>query len=138
MQKRSWLTGLLKLLPAASPASPARRNYFQGASGVSERNVTQGIDWNGVYRNRYNYDREKVLEEALLAWRLNPLARRIVEIETQYITDGIEFQSDDPRTLEFLKEFWNHPLNRIGEHLKEWSDELALTGNLFAAITSDR
>ncbi len=87
-----------------------------GASGVNERNVSQGTNWNAVYRDRYDYDRAKVLEEALLAWRLNPLCRRIVEIQTQYITDGIEFQCDDPKTEQFLKDFWNHRLNKIGEH----------------------
>ncbi len=68
------------------------------ASGVNERNVTQGLDWSALYRDRYSYDRAKVLDEALLAWRLNPLARRIVELQTQYITDGIEFRCDDAAT----------------------------------------
>jgi hypothetical protein len=115
---------------------PTRQTF--GASNVNERNVTQGIDWNGVYRDRYDYDRETVIAQALLAWRLNPLCRRIVEIQTQYITDGIEFTCDDPATEQFLKDFWSHPLNRIGEHLKEWADELALTGNLFPIITTDK
>ncbi len=108
-----------------------------GASGVNERNVTQGLDWSALYRDRYSYDRQKVLDEALLAWRLNPLARRIVELQTQYITDGIEFRCDDADTEQFLRDFWNHPLNKIGEHLREWADELALTGNLFLCITTD-
>jgi hypothetical protein len=107
------------------------------SSPITEANVTQGTDYSALYRDRYDYDRQKILEEALLAWRLNPLARRIVEIQTQYITDGIEFHCDDPATEKFLQEFWNHPLNRIGEHLKEWADELALTGNLFPCLTTD-
>ena len=107
------------------------------ASPVSERNVTQGIDWNGVYRDRYNYDREQIYDQALIAWRLNPLARRIVEIQGQYVIDGVDFSCDDPATEQFLKDFWNHPLNKIGEHLREWADELALTGNLFPLLTTD-
>jgi len=39
---------------------------------------------------------------------------------------------------DFLSDFWNHPLNKVGEHLGQWCDELALTGNLFLAITTDR
>jgi hypothetical protein len=112
-------------------------HHTLAASPVTERNVTQGIDWNGVYRDRYNYEREKVYDEALIAWRLNPLARRIVEIQTQYITDGIDFKCSDAAVETFLRKFWNHPLNRIGEHLREWCDELALTGNLFPLITTD-
>ena len=108
-----------------------------GASPVSERNVTHGTDWNAVYRDRYNYQRDTVLSEALLAWRLNPLARRLVNITKQYVTCGIEFAAEDKDTETFLRKFWDDPLNRIGQHLGEWSDELAITGNLFLAITTD-
>ncbi|MGE5072510.1 MAG: hypothetical protein ACM3MF_03705 [Anaerolineae bacterium] len=115
----------------------AARSSF-GASAVTDANIGYGLDWSGLYRDRYHYDREKVQAEALLAWRLNPLARRIVELQTHYVTDGIDFECDDPATERFLKEFWNHPLNKVGEHLREWADELALTGNLFPCITTDR
>jgi hypothetical protein len=36
-------------------------------------------------RDRYTYDREQVLEQALDAWRVNPLARRIVGLTSQYV-----------------------------------------------------
>jgi hypothetical protein len=130
-----WSTGVRRNPTKSS--TPTRTHASFAASGVSERNVTQGVDWNAVYRDRYSYDRAKVMDEALVAWRLNPLARRIVEIQTQYTTDGIGFTCDDEAALKFLKDFWNHPLNKLGEHLKEWSDELALTGNLFVCITTD-
>ena len=94
MLEQSWLGRLIKLFTV--PPSNAGLDRFQFASPVSEANVTQGTDWNGMYRDRYTYDRSKVLAEALLAWRLNPLARRIIEITTQYITDGIDFTCDDP------------------------------------------
>jgi hypothetical protein len=137
MQVPSWFAWIVGRWNANSigKEAPHRRASF-AASPVTDRNVTQGIDWNAVYRDRYSYDRAAVMDEALLAWRLNPLARRIVEIQTQYVTDGIEFTCDDEDTLAFLKEFWQHPLNKIGEHLKEYSDELALTGNLFPCITT--
>ncbi len=132
MPKASLLARLFR-----RTVSPAAQRLTL-ASAVTESNVSQGANWNALYRDRYDYDRQKVLDEALLAWRLNPLCRRIVEIQTQYITDGIEFHCDDPRTEQFLTDFWNHPLNKIGEHLKEWADELALTGNLFPILTTDR
>ncbi len=99
---------------------------------------TQGTDWNGVYRDRYNYQREVVQDEAILAWRLNPMARRITNLQKQYIIDGIEFDCKDKTVTDFLQEFWNHALNKIGEHLGQWADELTLTGNLFLAITTDK
>ena len=56
-----------------------------------ERTITIGTDWNAVYRDRYTYQRQTVLDESLLAWRLNPLARTIVELFQQYTIDGIEW-----------------------------------------------
>src|SRR5512143_1394578 len=141
MQKPSLFHQLIRRL--TSPAHPTRAPF--AASSVTERNVAQGLDWSALYRDRYSYDREKVLSEALLAWRLNPLARRIVEIQTQYVTDGIDFHvvdsatgAHDPRLEQFLRDFWDHPLNKIGAQLAAWSDELALTGNLFVCLTTDR
>jgi hypothetical protein len=130
--------------PLLSLVSSVFRSLFQpytrstfGASAVSERNVTHGTDWNAVYRDRYNYQRDTVLQESLLAWRLNPLARRLVILTRQYVTDNIEFTCAHEGTAKFLKELWDHPLNRIGQRLAEWCDELTLTGNLFAALTTD-
>jgi hypothetical protein len=121
----------------ANRRTPNRHRTCFGATPVNERNVTQGTDWNAVYRDRYNYQRDTVLSEALLAWRLNPLARRLVNLTKQYVTDGIEFNAEDKTTLAFLRELWDHPLNRIGQHLGEWSDELTLTGSLFLVITTN-
>ncbi len=139
MQTPSLLTRLVervrRSLSSNQPGSAARAVL---SSRVTEQNVTKGLDWSGLYRDRYNYDRAQVLDQALLAWRLNPLARRIVELQSQYTIDGIDFACDDPQTEKFLRDFWNHPLNKIGEHLREWADELALTGNLFPCITTDR
>ncbi|MEL7636404.1 MAG: hypothetical protein AAGU03_01440, partial [Anaerolineaceae bacterium] len=39
-------------------------------------------------RDRDAYDRQEVLQDSLQAWRFNPLARRIVELTTQYATGG--------------------------------------------------
>ncbi len=135
MRQASWWRRMLgRWLPAEG--QEASRSSF-GASAVTERNVAQGVDWTGLYRDRYDYERGRVVEEAIRAWRMNPLARRIVELQTQYVLDGIEFQCDDAATERFLREFWNHPLNRIGERLEEWANELALTGNLFMMLTTD-
>src|SRR5579859_6005980 len=36
-------------------------------------------------RDRFTADREEILRDALLAWRTNPLAKRIVSLTTQYV-----------------------------------------------------
>src|SRR5512147_1091994 len=92
---------------------PRSQHRTFGASHVSDRNFTQGVDWNAVYRDRYNYQRETVLQESLLAWRLNPLARRLVTLTRQYTCDQINIASPHEGTNKFLKDLWNHPLNRL-------------------------
>jgi len=137
-------TGEAMMSPLLSFVSSVVRSLFQprarlgfGASPVSERNVTRGTDWNAVYRDRYTYQRDTVLQESLQAWRLNPLARRLVVLTRQYVTDSIEFTCPHEGTARFLKALWDHPLNRIGQRLPEWCDELTISGNLFLALTTD-
>lgn len=120
---------------ALRPLSPSRIHF--DASPITDNNFTAGVNWNAVYRDRYNYQRDTVLSQSLLSWRLNPLARRLVTITRQYVTDQIEFQCDHQPTADFLQVLWNHPLNRLGQHLGDWCDELTITGNLFLAITQD-
>ncbi|MEW6180234.1 MAG: hypothetical protein AB1522_09935 [Chloroflexota bacterium] len=83
-------------------------------------------------------ERREGLEQALEAWRVNPLARRIVELTTQYVVGGgITFACDHPATRRFLHEVWQHPLNRFSLRLPEWCDELTRSGNLFILISTD-
>ena len=89
-------------------------------------------------RDRHAYDRLQVLDDCLDAWRLNPLARRIIELTTQYVTGGgMRVNCTDQRAREFLLAFWQHPLNRMDARLVELSDELARSGNLFLLLSTD-
>ena len=92
----------------------------------------------GSPRDRGGYDRDAVLAEALEAWRTNPLARRIVELTTQYVVgSGVGLACKHARTHAFLQSWWNHPLNRMPTRLFEWCDELARSGELFIALSTD-
>jgi len=89
-------------------------------------------------RDRLEYDRADILEQCLNAWRSSPLARRIVELTTQYVVGpGFDIECDHPPTKTFLDLFWNHRLNRMPSRLMELSDELTRTGNLFLLISTD-
>ena len=84
------------------------------------------------------YDRREVLEECLNAWRFNPLARRLVELTSQYAAGGgMTWRCNDAYTSEFLQRFWNERLNRLDLRLTEFSDELVRTGNLFILLSTD-
>ena len=92
----------------------------------------------GDWRDRWDYQRDEILRDALLAWRDNPLARRIVELTTQYVVGGgIKPQSKHTGTNKFLKEFWEHRLNHMDIRVMEWCDEMTRSANLFVLITTD-
>ena len=45
-------------------------------------------------------------EEALKAWRTNPLARRIINLTTEYVIgEGFTVKCEHEPTLKFLKQF---------------------------------
>ena len=89
-------------------------------------------------RDRLDYDREEVLRQALEAWRINPLARRIVGLTTQYVVGGgITYSSKHGGNARFLDAFWNHRLNRMPVRISEFCDELARSGNLFLLLSTD-
>jgi hypothetical protein len=89
-------------------------------------------------RDRYDYDRETVLADALEAWRVNPIARRIVELTSQYVVGGgLSIECSHERTHQFIKDWWNHRLNRMDVRSFEWCDELTRSGELFIAISTD-
>ncbi len=89
-------------------------------------------------RDRQMPNRQEVFEQALEAWRVNPLARRLVELTTQYVVGGgIAIQCKHAPTARFLEAFWNHPLNHMAVRAYEWCDELSRSGNLFVLLSTD-
>ena len=89
-------------------------------------------------RDRYDYDRKEVLRQSLDAWRTNPLARRIVNIATQYIIGGgVSITSTHKPSSDFLHLWWNHSLNQFPMRVAEWSDELIRSGELFLLLSTD-
>ncbi|KUK47923.1 MAG: hypothetical protein XD74_1478 [Actinobacteria bacterium 66_15] len=89
-------------------------------------------------RDRHGFDRQQLMADCLDAWRFNPLARRIVELTSQYVTGGgMAPRCPHAATQAFLRDFWTHPLNRMDSRLVELSDELARSGNLFLLLSAD-
>ncbi len=121
---------------------------------VTEANITVGsAAFDRLHRNRLEYDRQKLLDQALRAYRLNPLARRIVKLY-RYFALGTSLSVEIKggrggmlqrmrggdkveRTKKFLHDFWHHPINRLDEQIPEWFDERTLTGELYLLFTVD-
>ncbi len=90
-------------------------------------------------RDRRGYDRDVVLADSLEAWRVNPIARRIVGMMTQYVVGGgIEIESQHERTNKFLDDWWTNRLNRMETRVYEWCDELSRSGELFIVVSTDQ
>jgi hypothetical protein len=89
-------------------------------------------------RDRLEYDRYEVLQDCLEAWRDSPLARRIVELTSQYVVgNGFDIQCKDEHTNNFIDQFWHHRLNHMPARIVEMCDELTRTGNLFVLLATD-
>jgi hypothetical protein len=96
-----------------------------------------GDNASGLYRDRFDYDRTTIISECLRAWRVSPLARTLVNLNTQFIVgEGYVIKSDHAATNKFLQEWWTHPLNNLNQQIPEWCDERTRTGNLFPLITA--
>jgi hypothetical protein len=117
-------------------------NFFTG--GLSSLYSSDG---------RNAWDRKKVFAESLRAYRVNPMARRIVKLTTSFIVGkGISISvkpkkrnwlerllgDREDHTQKFLLEWWHHPLNNFSRNTKRWMDELTRTGNLFHLVTVDQ
>jgi hypothetical protein len=90
-------------------------------------------------RDRQGYDRQQCMLDSLDAWRFNPIARRIVELTTQYaVGGGMVVTCADKATNAFISEFWQHRLNRISDKINAFSNELCQSGNLFLMLSSDQ
>jgi len=110
-------------------------------TGLVETDSTfyPGSNISSLYRDRYDYDRQTILAECLRAWRVNPIARRIVKLYTQFIIgEGITVESDHKATNDYLKLWWEHPLNNFGQQCMDWCDELTRSGNMFFLCTLDQ
>ncbi len=104
---------------------------------ISDDDFYVGVSPNS-FRDRVEGNYQMVLENCLQAWRENALARRIVNLYTQYVVGpGCGVECDNEAAAAFLARFWSHPLNHMDTRLDELCDELTRTGNLFLLISSD-
>lgn len=74
-------------------------------------------------------------QDALTAWRKNPIAWRIINITTDFVVgDRIVISSPVKRLERFVRAFWDHPQNMMDLRLAAMSDELARAGDVFVVL----
>jgi hypothetical protein len=120
----------------------------------TDNTITVGsASFDQLHRNRLDYDRLKLIEQSLKAYRLNPLARRIVKVYRYFalgsnVTIEIKAKPENfikraisqdrlNRTRKFIHDFWHHPINKLDDQIPEWFDERSLTGDLFLLFSVD-
>lgn len=104
----------------------------------TDTNFYPGGNMSIMYRDRYDYDRQVIFSECLRAWRVNPIARRLVKLTSMFIIgEGITIKSDDPHTQKYLLSWWNHPLNKFKQKCINFCDESTRSGNLFFLCSID-
>ena len=104
-------------------------------SPITDNNfVPNGMS--GAYTDRNSWDRKQIFAESLRAWRVNPIARRIVRLIRSFVLGkGLTINCDDEATQKFLFSWWTDPLNQFKKNIKRWVDENTRTGNLFFLYT---
>lgn len=106
-------------------------------SAISSQ-VDDSAGWTSYTARPHDYDSSTVLEhynDALEAWRKNPIAWRIIAITSDYLVgDGIQVTSPNRNLNRFINQFWFHPKNRLDLKLPDMCDELSRSGDLFVIL----
>lgn len=126
---RSGIANLIDPQRAARPAQTAL------SARETEDTITQGSKSWTDFSRRENYKRMTILDEAFIAWRTNPIVRRIIELQTEFVVgDGLGLSPDkesDEKFAQFLNDFWKNEINDLDAQIPEWCDEAWRTGDLF-------
>lgn len=89
----------------------------------------------GRYLDALVDDTYQLYNDAVEAWRRNPLAKRSVDITNDYVIgDGLSLSSPVPYLDEFIGEFWHHRKNRIDLRLEAIGTEFVLAGDIFPSL----
>ena len=114
-----------------------RARVQQAVRAVDDRWWTQLSGSTGP-QDRAWHDVRGDLDQALDAWRTNPLAFRIVALTTDFVVgQGLAVRSRQSWVQELVDEFWSHRLNRIPSRLPRWCDELTRAGELFLVLSTN-
>ena len=89
----------------------------------------------GRPHERTSAEIQELYEDALKAWRKNPIAWRITAITSNYVVgDEIVISSPNRNLNKYIHAFWNHPKNMMDQRLESMCDELSRSGDLFIML----
>jgi len=127
----------LRLALALAGPHAARLQAGTGSASLLSR-VDDGPGWQALSARPHERDGaeiEELYNDALAAWRKNPLAKRAVDITADYVVgDGISLTSPFAPLQAFIDAFWHHPRNQLPHRLETMCHELTLAGDLFPLL----
>jgi len=130
MSLRSAVAAFFTNLIGPGSSRAARGSDLRLSVAETEDTITTGQRYGASLRD--NQKRSTIISEALTAWRTNPIAKRICELQTEFaIGDGLGFESQDETVKAQIADVWNHPLNNLDEQLPQFAGEGYRTGDLF-------
>lgn len=111
--------------------------YFHDLASVTAK-VDDSPGWTSLSGRPHDLTSSEIMkqyEDALEAWRKNPIAFRIIGITSDYVVgDEIVVSSTNRAMNKFGGTFWNHPKNRMDLRLEPMCDELSRAGDLFVLL----
>lgn len=118
--------------------APFRLWWARLRAGTVSSRVADWPGWQALTGRPHERDAaeiETLYNDALAAWRKNPLAKRAVDIIADYVVgDGITLTSPFPPLQAFIDAFWHHPRNQAPHRLETMCHELTLAGDLFPLL----
>jgi hypothetical protein len=129
--KTDWRSRIARLFGINGPLNST------DLAAVSIR-IDDSPGWGDLTKRPQDYtqtEMTKIYDDALEAWRKNPIAWRIISITTDYVLgDNILISSQNKRLNAFIKRFWSHTQNRMDLRLEPMCDELSRAGDLFVVL----
>ena len=104
---------------------------------VDDADGPSGSGWVGFQggpNDRDHHEIQQLYEDALTAWRKNPLAKRIIDCTVDYVLGDGMTPTAPGQIGAFLRRWWTHPKNHMDRRLPELAEELARAGDLFLTL----
>ena len=126
-RRQRFAFGLFRILTGHDPTALA-------AVSVRVDDSRGWTSFTGGPNDRDAAEMQQQYQDALEAWRKNPMAKRIIDCITDYVL-GDGMTPNAPGQLgQFVKKWWNHPKNHMDRRLPELCEELSRAGDLFLTL----
>ena len=112
---------------------------FGDAGALQVEEAETDLGWHtlgpGSQRETSLAEQQEALASSDDAYRHNPLAFRVVELGVDFVLGrGIALRSADPAAEEWLRAWWDHPLNNLSLRQFDLCRELSLSGEAFVTL----